>query len=199
MSDRKKYTFFNRSFEGYVENLVVDKNGKSRIERTYVGPYYRQELNFTKYVVLRFLYFFLFLISGAAFFCGNTMIDVGKTVIYLALPQALAFLGYVCIFVALILYVTAKRDMTIGVYRETSHTLKLFSALTAICCVLACVAGVVFLCALSDVLLSQILGLGLQVLGGLLVFLIYIIERSVRYSVKENPNKDCRGVPMQKY
>lgn len=115
--------WFHRYYEGYAEHRTIGEDGRLSIKRYYTGNYYRQDIPESKRILLKITYLTEYFGAAAFFFYAGTRgleSNIFRPVILL---QSVAVLLLVCLFITLLCYLAAGRDMEIHTYRETSEGL----------------------------------------------------------------------------
>ena len=115
MADHSKA--YHRFFEGYTEKKVKDpKTGKTHIERTYTGWYYRNMLPEKEDRAHRRTNFVCFLVSVACFLiCGCLTVHGGNLLFLTLIPQILA---EVVLAMPVWDYFRSGREFEIRIYRQ---------------------------------------------------------------------------------
>lgn len=178
---------YHRNFEGYTEVKQLNAQGKTVIQRIYTGKYYEPELDMKHRLTLRFFYLVFFISGTALFLYCSTRSFFCNTVIYVNLFQAICIpLLLWCIYV-LAFYLPSTGKLTIGEY-NTEHRSLLSAARLTACC-MWCTAAAALLCGILN-FRTQSLSMLLCVPGfaaaGLLIFLIYLFENMLKYTIIEN-------------
>ena len=136
---------YHRFFEDYAERQQPDAEGRLRIERTYIGLYYCQNVSRKKAVWLRVEYGLLWIIAAAAFVLAATRPVGSNRSVYVTCFQALTVMGLFWELVALFRYVVSPEKMTVYEYKASSKALQHAAALTGLSSFLAAGASIVWL------------------------------------------------------
>lgn len=114
---------YHKYFEGYAEKQVI-KDGKIRIERVYVGNYYRASgLNRAR-ILRKILYVLLYFISVFSLVSAGLLdleINYFKCT---AITQAAGFFTLLLFLIPLFFHTIAPITMTIRDFRDSSENLK---------------------------------------------------------------------------
>lgn len=122
---------YHRYFEDFAEKKYNDAKGRPRIERIYVGSYYRRNTSDQKHRVFKLVYAAMYILSLVAFLYAGSRDAQANLTIYAVLPITLSLISMICLFIPLFYSVTAPREMMIRVYRISSERLTAFSLLAA--------------------------------------------------------------------
>lgn len=183
---------YDRFFEGYSEFTVPKTDGKGyKIQRVYTGNYYCQDLTKGQRILFRLLYFVLFLCAMYLFISSASSPLVMNSTWYVVITQVICIPFLFWIGITLVFYyLPAQKNLTIHEYRSSSLSLQKAALGSSIC------LSVVAFSALIFVLLNQSIGLVSELVcviqlftGGLLMFLIYRIEKNVKYQILPSQNK----------
>jgi hypothetical protein len=182
---------YHRFFEGYSEITVPKADGKGyRIQRIYIGNYYRQALTSGQRLLLRGLYVALFL-GGAYLFVSSAILPLASnSTWYVVLPQVVSIPFLFWTLIAFFSYLPAGRDLTIAEYRSSSLALQKATLGAAISLSLAAFAMPAFLLLnSSNEPLVELLCAVKYLAGGLLALGISRIEKKVNYLIIPSQNK----------
>lgn len=187
---KSTHGFYNKYFQDYVESTVTTSSGKKKIERIYVGDYYRQDLSKMAYIAVRVMYIIAF--ACAVFLLAHVSVrtTISNFALIVVLPAAAAAVSLLFLAVALILYVAAHRDMTIGEYWETSIRIQKISKIAAIC--LLCAAISVVICfALQPVETrgGELRNAIEYSAAAALMLFIYAAEKRIPYTTRPSNNR----------
>lgn len=137
-------SYYHKYFEGYMEQRMIGKNGKVRIERIYVGDTYTQDVSDKRWVLQKILFFALYFCGAAAAVLPNSVTWTGRADWYLEVCLAIGMLMMFLLLYVLIAYAMAKRKLTVWGYKETSQRLKTCAKLTAYVFAAAFLAQIVY-------------------------------------------------------
>lgn len=185
---------YHRHFEGYAEVKRVDGRGRTVIERVYIGKYYEPKLAPHRRLTLRMFYIIFFLGGTALFLFCATRIAPCNTAPYVNLFQALAvplllWCAYVMVF-----YLPATGKLTIGEYNSLHKPLIRASALTALCMWLISAGTLIcFVLCLDAEQGSNLLCAAGFAVAGALIFLIYVLENHLEYTVIGSETQPLEG------
>jgi hypothetical protein len=182
---------YHKFFEGYSEVRVPRSNGKgTRIKRIYTGEYYRQDLSPRNRVLIRLLYVVFFLCASLLFVSGAIESYDGNSTWYVNLPEAACVFFLFWILMAFIEYLPAAQDMTISEYRSSSLSLLKATMGAAACLGVTAFATLLFLMVNSyNGLTPGILGIVKYISGGLIMVLMYRLEKKLKYQIIPNTNQ----------
>lgn len=179
---------YERHFEGYVENAEeIPGQKRSKSVRTYVDSYWVQECPSKKRLTLRVLSVALFLISLVPFLYSATRILAANMVWFVTLPQAFSifFLGWTAL--CLYRYCTAPQKMTVRQHRLSVTHFHRAACLSWIALALLALTylihALIFLAERAQTLLCS----GLSLLSAACILALFLTERTVRYTERENP------------
>jgi hypothetical protein len=182
---------YHRFFKGYSEISVPRSNGKGyKIQRTYTGDYYRQDLTKGKRILLRGVYVALFL-SIAFLFVSTAILPLASnSTWYVVLMQVVSIPFLFWILIAFFSYLPAGRDMTIHTYRSASPALQKATLYSAISLGALAVATLVFMFLNPQAKsLAQLLSVGKYIAVGLIALAMNQIEKKVTYLIIPSQNK----------
>lgn len=126
---------YHQYFEDYAEKEVISSDGRRRIERVYVGSYFRLDTSDTKWILGKIAYVLLY---GAAVFC---LIFAGMQSLglnyytesrYSLIPQMISFVVLFIFLIPLFYHTFSKREMKISTFRESSEKLKRTALVAAV-------------------------------------------------------------------
>jgi hypothetical protein len=182
---------YHRFFEGYSEITVPKPNGKgTRIHRIYTGNYYRQDLTNGQRILLRGLYFFIFLCIAYLFGSSAMLPLASNSAWYVVLTQVASIPFLFWILIALSSYLQVERDMTIAEYRSSSLFLQKATLGSAISLGIAALVTLVFmLLNLSNEPLPELLCAVKYLAAGLLAFFMNRVEKKINYLIIPSQNK----------
>lgn len=177
---------YHKYFEGYSEYYQLDKNGRKKLCRVYMGPLYRPLLTKRKHRALLLIRFILFFIGAALFFLGAIQPAVCNITIYSALFQALSVLPVCWTFFGIWSYLSVSGDLKIGEYKRAAVRSKKASLISALFLLAGAVASLLasFLSASQFDARSAFCAL-LYFLSGSTFFALNRLETSVKYEVIE--------------
>lgn len=175
---------YHRHFEGYTEVKRVDERGRTVIERVYTGKYYEPELALHRRLTLRLFYLIFFLGGTGLFLFCATRTTPCNTAPYVNLFQALAVpLVLWCAYV-LVFYIPSMGKLTAGEYNSQHRPLVRASLLTSVCMWLTGAGALVcFMLHLEAGAVNDLLCAAGFAAAGALVFLIYLLESHLEYTV----------------
>lgn len=178
---------FHKYFHGYTEVRTEKSNGKYQIQRLYTSDWYIQDLSKKKYVLLRILYTALLLLSASMYLWMMTRNDYdGTRSALVAVPGYIVMVGLILLSASLIAYICTKRKMTWWDQYATSGRVRRYSFITAILMWMTSLCIFANICiGVESVGKEMILGIAILVCG-LLIFLIYLIERQIPYKEEKN-------------
>lgn len=114
---------YHRHFEDYVERVRTDCSGTKKIIRTYIGNYYRNNLTKRQALGVKAGYAALYVLTVILFLKAGAAPVISNTKWYVALPEVLNLLVLLWLLKTMIYYATARKELTIGEYRNTSRSL----------------------------------------------------------------------------
>ncbi|MDO4331363.1 MAG: hypothetical protein Q4C58_01620 [Eubacteriales bacterium] len=116
---------YRRFFEGYTEFAVPKENGKGdKILRIYTAEYYRCKLGDRQFFLLKLFYVCLYLVMLICFVTAATEPLQSNSVWYVVLPQTCCVFFFGWLFLGLMKYLFAQRNMTVYGYRTSTQNVK---------------------------------------------------------------------------
>ena len=179
---------YHKYFKGYAERRVPKSNGKGyKIERTYIGEYYRYGETDGIWILKKVLYGIIFAAAVACIIVAGVLHSEINFYKVVSAGQAVTVVATLYLLYRLILNLSAKRLMTIGNYEVSVLSLKTAALISAICCF-----AVTVLMFLYKLIATRTLTgvdwsvLGLETIGGILFLSIFITERLRSVKAVEN-------------
>ena len=114
---------YHKYFEGYAEKQVIE-NGKVRIERVYVGNYYRANGSNRMRILRKILYVVLYFLSAFCLVHAGLLDLEVNYVKYTSITQAVSFFTLLLFLIPLFFHTIAPVTMTIREFRDSSENLK---------------------------------------------------------------------------
>lgn len=187
-------TFYHSYWRGWSE-LRVNRLGRPfTVERVYTAPWIRQDLSNRDYVLVRILYGLLIALSIVLFSFAMTRRVGSNTCWYVALfgmPTTIIMFVSVWMFVV---YAKAKRQMTLWEHRCSSSYLKWTCLVYAIAlCATAASTVVYIFLNISDEPWLQLMNVVLDLLAAACAFVVFRLERKMKYIDIPNTNKAPAG------
>lgn len=179
---------YHKYFKGYAERRVPKSNGKGyKIERIYIGEYYRYGETDSHWIIKKVLYGILFIAAIACIIVAGVMKSEINFYKVVSVGQMVSVVVALYLLYRLVLNISAKRLMTIGNYEASVPSLKKAALICAICCFAVTVVMFLYkLIATKSLIGVDWLVLGLEALGGILFLLIFVIERLRSVDTVEN-------------
>ncbi len=195
---REKKKGFNRAYsrfyEGYTEYTVLDRNGKTRIERVYTAPYHVRRLDRSRERAVKAFYCLLMALMTACFVSAGIADSGMNRTLYVTLPQAvcIVFLGWMLISLAE--YVPSSGNLTIYQYRSSSVSLRRASMGVGIAGGILTLGACAYL-ALHHASATASDGTGLVRFAAIAIFgfIANRLEASVPYDTVPNENSGVKG------
>lgn len=122
---------YHRYFEGYAEKKVVGPDGKTRIERTYVGDAHRHRMTDSQWVGLKIGYALCYLIAAVLYVAGTAQEIASNFTWYVQVAEAMGFLSIFALLYCLICYLTSKRLLDTHSYRLNTGFFKTLCLISA--------------------------------------------------------------------
>ena len=180
---------YERYFEGYVER-AEPVPGKKRAQsvRTYVDTIFVQEQSDAKRRGFCVLFVVLYLLATAAFVYSATRGIAANMTWFVTLPQAVTVFALGWMALCLYRYCTVPREMTVR-----QHRLAVIHLCRACCMAwiaLAVTAAACLICAFTspEERGMTLLAAGLHLVSCSCILSVFLTERSVPYTERENPN-----------
>lgn len=127
-TEKKKHSpgrAYRRFFEGYTEISVPKENGKGeKILRIYTAEFYRRKLDDRQHILLKLFYAVMYLIALIGFVTAAVEPLESNAVWYVAFPQTCCIFFFGWLFLGLMKYFFAERNMTIYSYRTSTQNVK---------------------------------------------------------------------------
>jgi hypothetical protein len=182
---------YYRFFEGYSEVSVPKPNGKGyKIQRSYIGDYYHQDLTRGQRLLLRGLYVVIFLCIDYLFFSTAALPVTSNATWYVVLTQVVSIPFLFWILIVFFNYLPVWRDLTIYEYRSSSQALQIATLGASLGMGLVALATLVFMFSnLSNEPLLELLSAGKYLSAGLLALLMNRVEKKVRYLIVPSQNR----------
>ncbi len=177
--------FYHSYFEDYAEYEFTKKNGKTGIQRIYVGDWYSPALSSGELRAVLLSYIVLFITSGISFFYSFLQPVISNTIWYIVLPEAcsLFFLGWT--FLSLIEYLIRDEKFTIHTYKVSSLSLKKSCLGNSICCLIVS-AGTIIHAFFSSSITQELFCAVLFLLSSACFFSINRIESFISYKTQKS-------------
>lgn len=173
---------YHRYFEGFAERKYYDEKEKMRIDRVYVGNYYRRNVSDKHHKILRIQYVVMYILSLAAFLFAGTRGTELNTVIYVYIPVTLSLLAMLCLLIPLFYNLTAPREMIIRTYRDSSERLITVSMCAAVLQVINALTTMIgMVCIPGQVGLNQFLSIGGFLVSAIILLWLWQTERCLEY------------------
>ena len=179
---------YHKYFKGYAERRVPKPGGKGyKIERKYIGEYYRYDETDKMWIIKKVLYGIIFLAAVACIIVAGVLRSEINSFKVISAGQAVSVVVVLYMLYRLVLNLSAKRLMTIGNYEVSVPSLKKAALICAICCfTITLVMFLYKLIATKTLTGVDWLVLVLEALGGVLFLTIFIIERLRTFETVEN-------------
>lgn len=187
---------YRRYFQDYVEIPAVQSDGKVKIQRTYVGKYYQQEIPVWKRIIVRIGYIALMATAFGLYFRSGLADLPCNRVWYVTLFQAISVSCMIYAIVGLGEYLVSFGRLTIGEYRSVTKKMRRapYCAAAAVWLTMIASAGS-FLLAPQERPESWMWFLLDYLLAGGLLMLIPTVDRRIPYSV--SPSEGALMNPKQ--
>ena len=186
MEEKRQYhsRAYHRYFEGYEESRRVNDKGKLKIERVYVGHYFRQNIGDRERILKRVLSFALYLAVLGSFLFAVTLDIRCNKAWYVVSSTVLSFLAMMWLAITLFFNLTAKREMEIRTLRDSSERFITASRLSFIFTALSAFAVAVHVTLNPGKDLPETILCGvIFVLDSVMLFILYKMEKDLKYDV----------------
>jgi hypothetical protein len=193
MSKQTHSHAYHRYFENYAEREILLPDGGRKIQRIYVGKYYRVDLPDDQLRQQKITLGLLFGITLFGYFTGALTAGVSAfaPTALLTMPPliALLFLG-----IAVFYRLTVPREMEIRAFRDSSDNLKRSSMAFLICSII-CFAASLSACLLIPLfpLKDDLFSLLCYLISSIAALMIYLAEKKTPYRTllpkQERPDK----------
>lgn len=186
--------FYHSYWRGWSE-VRIERPGKPyKIERVYTAPWIRQDLSTRDYVLVRILYGLLLVLSTVLFAFAMTRRVGSNYCWYVALFGFPATILLFVVFWMFVVYVKAPRKMTLYEHRSSSSYLKFFALLISIFFAATAIATVVYtILNPADQPVQQLLNAGLDLIAAAGTFVVFWLEKKMKYVDIPNENKTPPG------
>lgn len=184
-NDQKQYhsRSYHRYFEGYAEKSIPDDKGGYRIERIYVGNYYRIDLPDRTVRARAILILLLYVLAAVSYLIASLLSAVSANR-YVAILTMLSLICMICMIFPVISQLTAPREMEIRAYRDSALRLRDYSLGTWIILLVCAIGNLlgVILCEEYS-LHGSVPSIALYLISAALICAIYILGRRTPYKV----------------
>jgi len=175
---------YHRYFEGFAERVVMEPGGKPKIERVYVGEYYRSPFIGREKIIRKILYSALYIAAVALYGVSSTRHTAVNMSGWQIIPVGLTFPLLLFMLFPLYYNITAPGEMMVRQYRDASELLRRASLAAAAGLALSAVAAFIFAALNTDTdAVTPLLCGGLYLLASGAVFALYRLEKGVKYNV----------------
>jgi ABC-type multidrug transport system fused ATPase/permease subunit len=186
--------YYHRRYEGWMEQLVEKDGGKKRIERVYVGEYYSQDLSARQGLLIRFLYFVLYTLSSAFFLIASIRFTGSNRTFVVQFICFLTLLCLIALFIFLCAYALSPKRMTVWEYYAGPSRVRTFSFITALLMGGNVAAVFMFILTADNAdVQSEIVNIAAYLAVLVLMFVLYRVEKSIRYEVTASSAKEIRS------
>ena len=173
---------YHKYFKGYAEREYIDEKGKKRIERIYVSNTYRHSMTDKKWVLLKLLYAFMFVFGAAAYITITAQSIAASFTWYVQMLVAIGAFSLFILLYTLVNYITAKRNLTVHDYEESSSDLKLRGVISAAACFLPAIGFIGY--AIADKSTSGLVTAAeLLIPSAVFAAMAYIEAKMVKYDI----------------
>ena len=171
---------YHKHFQGYAEQRVPKESGTgTRIERIYVADYYKYEETDAVWRLKKLAYVFLFAAAAAAGIAADSRPLAMNSIPAVGIAQILSFIPLIYLLYELILQVSAPRQMTIGERDSTTTGFQKASLIFGIYILAIATAMPIEKWVISQAIeWSDWVVIGLKLTSGVLIFLLYFMERA---------------------
>lgn len=198
MSKQTHSHSYHRYFENYAEREILLPDGGRKIQRIYVGKYYRVDLPDNQLHRQKITLGLLSGITLAGYFAGALTAGVSAfaPVALLTMPPliALLFLG-----IAIFYRLTVPREMEIRALRDSSDNLRR-SSIAFFFCIVLCFGTSLVTCLLVPLfsLKDNLFALLCYLVSGAASLKIYLIEKNTPYqSILPKQERPDRSSPIR--
>ncbi len=175
---------YHRYFEDYAEKKIETDDGEVKMLRVYVGKYYRQDISDRARILRKTLYAAIYVIMFALFIIAGTRSIGSNSTRYIFCSMAISFLALLWLALPIFFYVTAKREMEIRSYRESSRELIHVSRNSSICLFITTLCSAIYLFSHPSEDITQILIYTIMYLLAATAALgIHIAEKRLNYVI----------------
>ncbi|MGI6072338.1 MAG: hypothetical protein ACOX75_04925 [Lachnospiraceae bacterium] len=175
---------YHRYFEDFAEYEVTDKNGKTKIIRSYAGTRYLACADAKTLIRKKILIALLWLICAGVFVFATTREIVANATWYVAIFVFAVIVLMVWNLISIIEYFTAKGAMAVFKFKRSVMGFRRSSQIVFIaylCCALATVAAIIFT---NTIRLWSWISVAGFVVCAAIMFLSNFIERGIVYEEK---------------
>ncbi len=186
-------SYYHKRYQGYMEKLYRDENGKKHIQRIYIGEYYTQDIEEKKRVLIRILYAVLYILAAGLFIFFSVRKTEGNLTMYVQFLSFLTIAAMFALMIFLITYIAAPKHMTAWEHYSGPARVKIFSLLSATLIASVALAVTVFVISHREIKFSsELINISGYVAASFSMFLINRIEAKIQYKKTVSENKAPR-------
>lgn len=175
---------YHKFFEDWAEWKTFDECGKMRVERLYVGHYYRSPLNRSQRVLYRVLYVILYLLSVAAFVAGGIRNIPANRAMIPSIAVAVCIFALALLAFPLCRSLFAPEEMIIRQYRASSLDLIRMSGVSAAALAAAALIDLLFLVIADASAVQETIFCALSYLAAAgFALILHLLERRLDYEI----------------
>lgn len=187
-------SYYHKRYEGYMEKLATDVNGRKHIERVYTGEYYSQDITDKRHFLTRILYAVLYLLAAGLFLFASSTSTVSNLAVYVQLICFIILAAMFVMLVYLITYIASPRRMTVWEHYSGPVRVKQWSQMTAILMAIEALAVATFVILHRDIELSgELINIAGYLAASLAVISINRIEAKIAYKKTLSESEPPRG------
>lgn len=174
-------SYYHDYFEDHVEIVKRTPDGKSHIERVYVGYYYRHAFSSKRWLFTKALYALLYAFSAAVFLHAASQRIAANMVWYVQIFEFLSVIFLLLTLYTLAMYEIAPRRMTVWEYRTGSKRLVLFGGAAAGSMMGAGGAAWVYAAICRESAEAGFSAGACMILSGAAIMAVAVMERGMKY------------------
>lgn len=172
---------YHNYFEGYEERKVIDKHGKEKIERNYVGKTYSRDVSDKMNIFIKIVYWFIYALILSAFIVIITRNIGANKVWWSIIGEFIAIIFLIILLIAVFDNSIAKRKMKIFDYRVTHQRIVWLSTILMGIFAYCLLSHLIYICVDQSSYLENLLWGLLYLLPILLCLLLRIWEGKTKY------------------
>lgn len=181
---------YHREFSGYSEIRHPKENGRFRIERVYIAPWYQHDVSYKGWIALKIFYAITVIVSAALFIIASLQQTSWNYSKITGAFQCVTAIILVVFAARVIILAAVPRNMTNGQCNSIDRPLTRWSflAFLAYTAFIIWDAAYLIFFPLSGDFRSESVTLWMLIPGMLLLAAAWIIQRNVKFNIIENQN-----------
>lgn len=177
---------YHRYFRGYTEIRREKPNGRFKVERYYTQPWIVSTASAPAYWLARLLYVTLVCLSWALYLWTMNMELGSNRAWFVVVPGFSAVILLVLLSAVTLLYVFARKKMTLWDFESSSKRLKRIALFTGGCMALTAGAKAVYAVLFREAVGGELVSAAIAALAAVSAATIYLLERGMVYTTVPN-------------